>query len=207
MLEQELWTRLKNGDQNALKSIYDQHYSNLCQYGLRLATHTDIVEDAIQDVFVELWKYKANLAETDSIKSYLFVCIKRKIIKLVKDYQKHSSNEQLEDNFDAGYFEDNLISSEIVEEQNSKLKQAVSKLSKRQQEVLYLKFEQGLDYEQISKIMDLKYQSVRNLVSTAVNKIKDQLTILSVIIFYFISTNLLKVTLYYISNDFRMIGK
>ncbi len=207
MLEQELWTRLKNGDQNALKSIYDQHYSNLCQYGLRLVTHADIVEDAIQDVFVELWKYKANLAETDSIKSYLFVCIKRKIIKLVKDYQKHSSNEQLEDYFDAGYFEDNLISSEIVEEQNSKLKQAVSKLSKRQQEVLYLKFEEGLDYEQISKIMDLKYQSVRNLVSTAINKIKDHLTILSVIIFYFISTNLLNVTLYYISNDFRMIGK
>jgi len=83
----------------------------------------------------------------------------------------------------------------------------VSKLSKRQQEVLYLKFEEGLDYEQISKIMDLKYQSVRNLVSTAINKIKDHLTILSVIIFYFISTNLLNVTLYYISNDFRMIGK
>lgn len=207
MLEQELWTRLKNGDQNALKSIYDQHYSNLCQYGLRLVTHTDIVEDAIQDVFVELWKYKSNLSETDSIKSYLFVCIKRKIIKLVKDYQKHSSNEEIEEYFDAGYFEDSLISSEIVEEQNSKLKQAVSKLSKRQQEVLYLKFEEGLDYEQISKIMDLKYQSVRNLVSTAIIKIKEHLTILSVIIFYFISTNLLNFTLNYISNDYRMIGK
>ena len=207
MLEQELWIRLKNGDQNALKSIYDQYYSNLCQYGLRMVTHTDIVEDAIQDVFIELWKYKSNLSETDSIKSYLFVCIKRKIIKLVKDYQKHSSNEPIEEYFDACYYEDNLISSEIVEEQNSKLKQAVSKLSKRQQEVLYLKFEEGLDYEQISKIMDLKYQSVRNLVSTAIIKIKEHLTILSVIIFYFISTNLLNFTLNYISNDYRMIGK
>ena len=42
----------------------------------------------------------------------------------------------------------------------------------RQKEAIYLKYQQGMDYEAIGEAMNISYQSVRNLTHSALSRLK-----------------------------------
>ena len=56
--------------------------------------------------------------------------------------------------------------------QRARLKGALEGLTKRQQEILYLKYYNDLDYHAIGEIMDLNYQSARNLAFRALEALR-----------------------------------
>jgi RNA polymerase sigma factor (sigma-70 family) len=172
MSDKKLWKNLKNGDSKALEQIYRTYFSELYSYGKKFTKDENNVEDCIQELFIELWNRREKLSETDAIKPYLLVSLKRKIFHSVKKIRKSTDTELEESFFEAELSIDQiLINSEIGEEQKSKLNQAFSQLSARQKEILYLKYYSEMDYDEISKIMDLNYQSARNLVSRALTKL------------------------------------
>ncbi|MBK9270154.1 MAG: sigma-70 family RNA polymerase sigma factor [Saprospiraceae bacterium] len=174
------WKLLKEGNSEALRDIYNLYYSALMNYGLRLTPSRDVVEDCIHDLFTDIWRLRGTLGDTDSIKNYLIGSLRRRIIKSAG--QKNAKNHELTDQFDkadeSANFEMAFIQGETDREMQIKLKTALGLLTKRQQEAIYLKYSEGLDYEQICSTMDLQYQSVRNLISTAILRLKEHFGIL-----------------------------
>ena len=84
-----------------------------------------------------------------------------------------SGNEPEEYQFSADLaIEDIIVNAELSEEQSQNLQKAFEELSKRQREVLYLKYYQEVPYEEICEMMDISYQSVRNLVSNALRAMR-----------------------------------
>ena len=170
----KLWKNLKSGHKEALGEIYQAHVEVLIQYGTRFTSNIQVVEDCIQDLFVELWKNRTGLGETTAIRPYLMAALRRKIYR--KNKKAHlvvSDDHDAHLPFEVAHaFEQKLIEKEVSEEQRKKLKSALTSLSKRQQEVIYLKYYAGLDYEDIEAVMGINYQSIRNLVSTALKKLK-----------------------------------
>lgn len=170
----EIWNKLRDGNRQALKFIYDSHFPYLFNYGKKIFQNTVLVEDAIQDLFVEIWQRRSNLGQTDSIRKYLAASLRRKIVSELKKQRKV----EFVDGFDQVHFEaelaieDILINQEISEEKAKKLKHAFENLSGRQKEVLYLRFYKGLDYEQISEVLGIQYQSLRNLISGGIKKLR-----------------------------------
>ena len=184
MSDKELWNNLKNGDSKALEQIYRTHFSSLFIYGKRLTKDESTVEDCIQELFVELWNRRANLSDTDAIKPYLFVSLKRKIFATIKKLRKSTGTELEEKHFDLELAIDQiLVNKETSEEQKSLLSRAFGELSDRQKEILYLKYYSEMDYKEISEIMDMNYQSARNLVSRAIQKLAKHMTFLVAILF------------------------
>ncbi len=174
-----LWDQLRQGHKSALKEIYESESGYLFNYGRKIFQDTVIVEDAIQDLFIEIWQKHSSLGPTDSIRRYLAASLRRKIIAKLK---KNSKTESV-DSFDQLSFnpelaiESMIIAKEMSEEKAAKLKQAFEKLSDRQREILFLKFYQGLDYEQISEVLDIQYQSLRNMVSRGIKKLRAEMLI------------------------------
>lgn len=76
-----LWNDFKNGSNDAYHHIYSSHVQSLFKYGCHFTHGEALVKDCVQDVFVDLSKYKASLGTTNNIKLYLFKSLKRKIIK------------------------------------------------------------------------------------------------------------------------------
>jgi len=76
-----LWKSFKSGSESAFIFIYEHNFEMLYSYGRRLTNNEDVIKDAIQDLFIELRKNRENLGDTDSIKFYLFKCLKRRINK------------------------------------------------------------------------------------------------------------------------------
>lgn len=178
--DKEWWAALKAREEDALAHIYSTHIDDLLQYGHRFSQDSLLVEDCMQDLFVQLWKKRGTLGDTTSIRAYLFVALRRSIIRAVKKKLKQNSNRTPEDyDFQAELaIEEMIIAREVSEEQSAQLARAFEELSKRQREVLYLKFYQEIEYEDICEIMDIGYQSVRNLVSGAISKLRTYLELL-----------------------------
>ncbi len=190
MSDKILWNNLKNGDSKALEQIYRTYFSELYSYGKRFSKDENNVEDCIQELFVELWNRREKLSETNAIKPYLLISLKRKIFHSVKKIRKSTDTELEESYFEAELSIDQiLINSETDTEQKNKLKHAFSQLSDRQKEILYLKYYSEMDYDEISQIMDLNYQSARNLVSRAITKLSKHIS-LTLLIMLFVADKL-----------------
>lgn len=184
MSDKKIWNSLRNGDQKALEEIYRTYFSELYSYGRKLSRDENTVEDCIQELFVDLWNRRDKLSETDSIKPYLFVSLKRKIFHTIKKLRKSTDTELEEKHFDAELSIDEiLIAEETTSEQKSSLKSAFQSLSDRQKEILYLKYYSEMDYEEITEIMEMNYQSARNLVSRAIQKLSKHMLLVFVMLF------------------------
>lgn len=76
--------------------------------------------------------------------------------------------------FDVTYaLEEEINDKEIVLEREKALVNALKQLSPRQQEIIYLRFECGMDYDHICKIMKLKSDSARKLVFRSIKSLKE----------------------------------
>ena len=53
--DQDLWQDLGAGDRNALDYIYYSQVPTLLSYGRHLTPDSTLVDDCIQDLFVDLW--------------------------------------------------------------------------------------------------------------------------------------------------------
>jgi RNA polymerase sigma factor (sigma-70 family) len=60
-----------------------------------------------------------------------------------------------------------LISKQEDRERSKKILEAINQLPPRQKEIIYLKIYKGLTYEEISELMEINYQVVRNLLCQA----------------------------------------
>lgn len=158
----ELWTAALAGDRDAFGKLFKRHYSLLYQYGSKICTNTEVVEDCIQELFVELWQRKPS-QEILSIKAYLLQALK---FKLYKAFRHHRMVINIEghtpESFELSH-ETFLINEQDDEERSKQVLEAINKLPVRQKEIIYLKIYKGLSYEEISEIMQLNYQVVRNL--------------------------------------------
>ena len=177
MNDQALWQQLKDGKKEALEKIYRQEVKALLLYGKKFSNDEQLIEDSIQDLFIELWNNRATLGATNAIRPYLLISLRRKIIRNISQTKKRfSENEPEEYQFKMEFaIEDLIIQKELSSEQSTKLKASITTLSKRQQEALYLKYYSEMDYKDIAEIMDINYQSVRNLIFNALKLLKDQM--------------------------------
>lgn len=177
-MDSTLWSQLKAGDKIALERIYRDHAAVLIKYGRKFSADGQLVEDCLQDLFIEIWKNREGLGNTDSIRKYLLASLRRKIIRTISN-ARISGQEPEEHHFTAVFdIESQWETEEWDNERRQKLQKALESLSKRQQEVLYLKYFMEMDYTQIGEIMELNYQSARNLAHRALEAMRDIMLLL-----------------------------
>jgi len=170
------WSRFRNGDREAFAAIYQQHVLQLITYGLRICPDRDLLKDHIQELFVELWNSRKNLAPVRSVKFYLFKALRYKLIRLEKNRYLSQQSARIALHLDDPLqepVETRIIENESHASQVASVRQAVKTLSLRQQEAIQLRFYQGFTHDQIAEIMDLNYQSVSNLLHRALFRLKE----------------------------------
>lgn len=170
-----LWLRFLKGDDQVLSLIYLQYSNLLFDYGCRFTADKNLVKDCIQEVFCTLIRTRKNLSETDNIRLYLLKSLKRRILRDLKE----SGTKTVLVN-DQEYPFDLLLSNsiddqmnELDEEKRQLLSEAMLSLTDRQKEAIYLRFNRGLEYEEISFLLNLNYQSSRALIHRAIEKLRE----------------------------------
>ncbi|CAH0130544.1 MULTISPECIES: RNA polymerase sigma factor [unclassified Pedobacter] len=173
----DLWTSFINGDDGAMKLLYTEFADMLYSFGLRFTTDTELVKDAIQDLFVDLFKYHHTLAVEVNVKSYLFTSLKRKICLVLKK-KAAEINQHFEIPFLlSGSAEEQIINDERQSELLGKLSRQLELLPSRQKEALYLRFNSELDYEEISVIMNVSLETCRTLVYRGIKQLRERMVV------------------------------
>jgi RNA polymerase sigma-70 factor (ECF subfamily) len=167
----ELWNAFKEGDRHAFGELFKRHYSLLFQYGIKLNPDTTVVEDCIQELFIELWQNRST-SPVQSVKAYLLTAVKYKLFKTYRDHSNTQSYGADQDiSFDISH--DNfIIAREEDQAKTSRVLNGLKQLPGRQKEIIYLKIYQGLNYEEIGEVMGINYQVCRNLFSQSIKSLR-----------------------------------
>lgn len=176
--ESQIWSSLIDGNREALDTLFRCYYGRLLNYGIKLVRQRALVKDAIQKLFLKLWNKRESLSQPESIKSYLFVSMRRILLAKVERQNARSERDQsyVDSTFRESFnIEEFIIADETQSQQKKMLARAIQELSPRQKEALYLRFYDGLQNKEIAEVMDIAHQSVRNHISEAIQSIKHHL--------------------------------
>jgi RNA polymerase sigma factor (sigma-70 family) len=166
--EIELWKAFQNGRKDAFEEILRIFYRPLFDYGFRFQKDRDQLSDDIHDLFVSLWDRRAFLTPTANLKLYLFSALRNQIwrakkrLALMQELPEEEDDSPFEE---TDHAETRIISGEVMDQQLSRIDYVMLKLTKRQQEILHLRFFENLSNSQIAEILDISEPSVYNLLS------------------------------------------
>ena len=91
--EQMLLAALSRGDEAALRQIFDRYYNILLGNVYRIIPDEDACQDLVQEVFVELWRKRAELDIHTSLQAYL----RRAAVNRALNYLKTQRRVQLQE--------------------------------------------------------------------------------------------------------------
>ena len=172
--QQSLWMRLSAGEEPALFNLYKQLYNPLFNYAFILFKERENVEDAINQMFLEIWENRLNLKPVSNVKSYLFTYLRRKISreKAVVSRNILPATETFEQSI-----MDYIIELQVAEELRENIFKAINKLTGRQKQLIMLRFYEDLEYSEISEKTGLAAQTVYNNIHQAIKLLRADLKI------------------------------
>lgn len=172
-----LWDKFRlENNPNALSVIYFECYDILFNYGLKITNDRHIVEDSIQNLFSNLLKTRKNLGLVNNVVGYLLKSFRHQLVLDLKSHKKLIYTEtQIEDSFN--YFESPeqvIINQEDSDQIDSIMKICIGKLNPKQQEIIFLRFEHELSYEEISSILGLTVESCHTTIYRTIKSIRTE---------------------------------
>jgi RNA polymerase sigma-70 factor (ECF subfamily) len=177
MDDKSKWELFLQGDQDALSRIFLDYHDDLFNYGIKLSGNKDIVKDAIQDLFLKLWKNRNHLSAIRTIKPYLLKSLRHHVLDSIEIHKSWQSvDHEQEPGAQITYsYEDFIIKNQVDEEIHQQVITTLNKLSTRQREAIYLRFFENLDFETVAQIMEMNVQSVRNTIYRATQLMRDMM--------------------------------
>lgn len=170
--ERLVWQGFIEGDDQSLIYIYSKYVNKLFLYGQQFCDKPEFVQDCIQDLFYELIDRRQSLSNARSIKAYLFVSLKRKIIRELKKEGKS----EVVDAFTFSYLESSIsINRNLKEEDFKVIYNKTNELPPSQREVIFLHFYEGLSYSEIADVMDIKVATARTLTYRALDNLEKKI--------------------------------
>ena len=184
--EQTLWKDMISGNKKSFEDLYKQYFQALINYGFRITKNENLIEDAVQELFISIWNNRTNLSEVNEVKFYLFRSLKNRILRqLEKDiFDKSDDIDVYLDFLNSISEEQKKIDSEQFDANLETLQRAIAHLPIRQQEVINLKYYHDFTLDEIAKLMDVNKQSVSNLLFRSYAILRKLLKNLSILIFF-----------------------
>lgn len=173
--EQQWIEQLIQGNEKGFEALYRFYFPKLSQFAYRFVQSTDLAEDIVHDVFLSLWKKKANLKPTKTLRAYLY--------QAVRNQAMNHLNRQNEDIlYDYSLVE--LISAdtaddiELDEESTlqDKVIEAIQQLPDRGRQIYLLHREDGLTYKEIAKVLDISVKTVETHMSRSLAFLREYLS-------------------------------
>lgn len=180
----DLWHQSQAGDSVSFCQLADRLYRPLFNYACTFTPDRERIKDAIQELLLHVWEKKKAI-HIQFIAIYFLKALRN---QLLQEFRRPMVSHTAFDSDDIGQLSDyQTVETEIEQneaslEQQRWVSQAINGLPKRQREVIFLKFYEGLTNEQIADMMQLNRQSVANLVVKALFSLKAQIPVLSLIL-------------------------
>ena len=164
-----LWESVRKGSHQSFRMLYVEYSEILYNYGRKMCPDGELVRDSIQDVFKIIWEKRTHLEIKSSLKHYILTVFRRDLIMKIKKQHQNVSYRSAE--FELSV-ELKIVLDEHQLELRENLNRAISKLTPRQREILFLRYYENMGFDEISNLMSLNHNSMYKLLSAALQRIK-----------------------------------
>lgn len=181
ILENEIIKLLNEGNEEAIKLIFDKYYESLCLFAESIIKDHQKSEEIVEDIFIYLWiNIKKNPIHF-SVKNYLFTSTRNNCLKFLDKLKSEKkiidkSQYSLEDyeilhQISSNYPASNLILKEL----ENKAEIVFLSLPKQCREIYSLNRFENLAYSEIAKKLNITIGTVKTQMSRAFLKFKKEL--------------------------------
>lgn len=161
------------GDVTAFSKLYNLHVNMLYNYGRKLTTDAELLKYCIQDVFIKIYNKRTELDTVANFKSYIIISLKNKLCDECRKRVNLSDVAVEELDIISSYnVEEDYIDNEKEMLDNIFVAKILNQLSPRQRKAIILYYIEEKKYEEICILMDMNYQSVRNLIHRGISKMR-----------------------------------
>lgn len=152
-----------------MHSIVAAHAADLTRYAASILGSDDAARDVVQDTFVRLWR-EPRESVADPVRPWLFrVCRNRAF-----DLRRKGGRMKPLDAEHAEAIEESPGPRQMAEQQDrlARVLHMMRTLPENQQEVVRLKFQNGMSYKEIASVTELSVSNVGFLLHTALTTLR-----------------------------------
>jgi RNA polymerase sigma-70 factor (ECF subfamily) len=169
----DLIERLRKGDEAAFDAIFRAWYPSLVRAAESLVRSRAVAEEVVQDVMLELWKRRENIATDSSPQAYLFQSTRNRSLNYLR-HQRVERDAEPQLSRDEGV--DSTAHSLVVEEEiHVAMKRAVERLPVRCREVFELSRTHQLKYAEIAEVLGISIKTVEAQMGKALRILREEL--------------------------------
>jgi RNA polymerase sigma factor (sigma-70 family) len=176
--EKKYWFDFIDGDLQALSILFSLYAKGLFSYGMKIYPDEELAKDCIQEVFIQLIRRRDKLKRDEINRGLVYRMLRNKIIDEIKLISRRKlADSRIQKNcvdFEADQ-ERLHIGDEEEASRERLLSAALGHLSSHQKEAMFLKYSDGLTYEQISQVMGIHISSARTLIYRTLKQLKSEL--------------------------------
>jgi RNA polymerase sigma factor (sigma-70 family) len=166
---------LRQDDEAALNHLFSTYYNRLYRTGLKYGATNDVVEEAIQAVFIDVWQYRQTLGDILSFEAYLKGALRKRITKMASKTDKNAQNTEGVENdllLSVEAYENVLILQETNEQKRAELKSALEQLTPRQKELIVMRYFEEMTYADITEKTQLQTDSIYKTIHEALKRLR-----------------------------------
>jgi len=159
-------------DRREFEKIFRQHYDGMFRLAKRMLDDDAESKDVVSDVFAHLLNKvrsgEFQIRNTDTLQNFLLTSVRNRCINLLVHRQKEQQMQKA------------VVVEMISPERSSDEEQLLmlhryidSRLPKLSQQILRLRYQQGLKYREIAQVLQVSEVTVHNHLSQSLKQLKD----------------------------------
>jgi RNA polymerase sigma-70 factor (ECF subfamily) len=175
--EAEVISRCQQGDQDALKEIFDRYHRKVYRVAYGVVRQREDALDIVQEVFIKLFRSIKKFKGKSHFYTYLYRMVMNTAIDHTRKTKRIPSSTIYEDegfqlSDDAEKRPDRILAHKELEE---RVKAAMEKLSPDQKAVLIFREVEGLSYQEIAEAMGCSIGTVMSRLHYGREKMQEML--------------------------------
>ena len=157
--EVKLFNKIKEGDKKAFEQLFSFYYDSLCNFAYLFVKDREAVEEAVSDVFINIWRKKEGINIHLNIKSYLYKSTKNSIISYTR---KRRLNIVSIEDYEDGKATETPETLLIKNEKHEQFNQILKTMPKKAGLVFRMHKVDGMKYREIAEVLSISEKTVEN---------------------------------------------
>ena len=163
----EVIARVKNGEDHCFAHMIKHYEQKVFTTVIRIVRNRTVAEDIVQDIFIKVYYNLHKYEKKGSFNAWLYRIVVNKCFDYLRKYKQQARSIDM-DIADGRYPEKILL----LREKNEQLEQLLQQLDETEYFVLLLKFVNGLRYDEISEVLQIPMNEVRNKLHRSKRKLR-----------------------------------
>jgi RNA polymerase sigma factor (sigma-70 family) len=168
--DQRLLKRLRAGDKDALRRIYEKYIDDLLRVVLSLLPDIQAAEDCLHDVFVDLAGAANSMMIHSNLKSYLVSCAANRARDHLRKRTRQSTGQAKQ--LYPQPISHNPVKQLVDAEESIRVFEALAELPYEQREVFVLRVQGEMKFRQIAGLLGVSINSVQSRYRYAIEKLR-----------------------------------